>query len=247
MNSERLNTCPSQRVNTMCGQYVSNVNGQRHEKKAFALIELMIVIALMIILTAISFPAVASLTKSGRINQTVTEVGGLLEQARQYAVAQNTYVWVTFHTQTKDNVDKMYVTVVASKDGTDPGIYGTVPSTTFELISKVRTFQHVQLKEAGTFTPSEVTSLPSSPTVGSANALSLGTPFKIAIPGQTGSATFAQSIQFTPTGEARNAVGPIDVIEFALEPAQTSRASDPNNVAVVRLNGITGQALVYRK
>jgi Tfp pilus assembly protein FimT len=229
----------------MYRRYRSNVYSAG--SRAFALVELLVVIALMIILTSISLPALSSMSKSQRMNQTVTEVGGVLEQARQYAIAQHTYVWVVFHTRVVDGLDRVYVSIVASRDGTDPGVYGNVPSTSFELVSKVKSFQQIQLKEAGAFTASQVTSLPLTPVVTSLNALSTTTTFNIQLPGDSTRSPFSQTLVFTPSGEAQNGGSPIDIIEFALEPAQNKTLSNPDNVAVVRLNGITGQAFVYRR
>jgi type II secretory pathway pseudopilin PulG len=207
----------------------------------------LVVIAVIASLVSLAVPSIGSIFGGAKVNQTITELGGLLEQARQYAVAQNTHVWVLFNTDTVGSIDTLSIAVVASKDGTDPGSYGTVPSDNFTLISKMRTFPQFQLKNAGYFTSDKIPLLPLSPPVSdSANNLSASKSFSIKPPGNAGSVTFDRSLEFTPGGEARNASNPIDIIEFGLQPAKTSSTPDANNVVVMRVNGLTGQTLVYR-
>jgi len=226
-------------------------------KQAFTLVEMLVVIAIVVILTAVTAPSIVSLNNSGQMNQVTLELRGMLEQARQYAVAQNTYVWVAFNAQTSNNIDTISVAMVASMDGSDPGTMSSasllsVPSADLTLISKVRSFQQFQLQVPGGYSFALPVSVPTTPAIASANApasaSSGGTAtFNIQIPGNTTTTPFAQFIQFTPSGEARNSSNPIDIIEFALEPAQNHTVPNPNNVAVVQINGLTGEALVYRR
>lgn len=60
----------------------------------FTLIELVGVIAIIIVLTALLVPAFTSLKGSGDITQAAHTIAGVFEQARTYAVANNTYAWV---------------------------------------------------------------------------------------------------------------------------------------------------------
>jgi prepilin-type N-terminal cleavage/methylation domain-containing protein len=213
--------------------------------RGFTLVELLVVMGIVIILAVASAPSIISILSGGSMNQATMEINGILEQAREYAVAKNTYVWVTFNTQVVNNLDTLTVAVVASNDGTDPGVYGAVTGTNFSVISKIRSFPQMELKDAGSFTSSQVSSLPASPTTGTVNALQSSAVFTIQIPG-SGTATFSKSVKFDPSGQARNGVSPIDIIEFALEPAQNTTLPNPNNAAVMRINGLTGQTVVYR-
>lgn len=213
--------------------------------RGFSLLEILTVVALMAIVLGVSIPAISGLNNSGKANQTIAEVAGLLEQARQYAVAQNTYVWVVFNTEVVNGADILHVTVVASRDGTDPQAYGAVPSGAFDLISRVRSFPQVRLTAAGNFTPAQISGLPS--TAGAANALGAGAIFNIKIPERATTSAFSQSIRFTPSGEARSASSPTDFIEFGLQPAPTTSTPNTNNIAAIRVNGLTGQPRVYRR
>lgn len=121
-----------------------------------------------------------------------------------------------------------------------------VPSTSFDLISPLRRFRQIKLSDAGTFTAAQVPSLGSLPSVTSANGFE-ATAFSIRLPGQSATAAFTMAIEFQPTGEARNSDSPINVLEFAMQPQKGNTVADPHHVAVVRINGLTGQTSVYRR
>lgn len=204
-------------------------------QRSFSLTELLVVIAVMAMLMSVSLPALTSLAFGGHFNQAVTEVNGMLEQARQYAVAQNTYVWVAFNIDQVNSIDQLAVAVVSSKDGTDlgpPYVNPTSSSSTIRLVSKIRTFPQLLLQDTPTAT----------------NSLTSSSFFSMKIPGASGSSSlFTRGIQFTPSGEARVAGSPVDVIEFGLQPKRNSSApTDTNNIAIVRVTGITGRVKVDR-
>ncbi len=231
-----------------------NLPPRSKSQRGFTLIELLVVISIMAIIISAAVPAVSGLKGAGNVNQATAALDGLLEQAREYAVAQNTYVWVAFYTDTNSQgQSELFAAVIASNDGTDPNpipgtaySYGKVPSAPLTLLNKVSAFTQLQLKPAGTFTSSQLSSLTNLPAAGAVNELS-AMAFSIQIPGRTGATTFPNSIQFLPTGEARNNSSPIDLVEFDLAPAMASSAPNGQNVAVLRTDGLTGETLVYRR
>ncbi len=206
--------------------------------------------AIMAIVAAISIPAIFALTNSNKLNSVASELQGMLEQARQYAVAQNTYVWVAFNTQTNSsNVDTVSVAVIASADGSDPGTYGTVPSSSYTLISRIRTFPQIVLQSPSyTGITLPTTGTESTNPAAPANAMqTLTTAFNIQLPGASTATTFTQALIFSPSGAVRNSTSPIDFVEFVLEPAMTHSNPNAKNVAFMRVNGLTGQTIVYRQ
>ncbi len=219
----------------------------------FTMVELLVVIAIMIVLVALTVPALTSMAKGNQMTQSLIEISGMLEQARQYAISRNTYVWVAMRPNPNGaNGDELSVAVLASKTGTDPfatpwSSYGAVPDDQIDLAARVRTFDQIRFEEAGTFTSSNIpglagktatTAAKNSPSKGSAS-------FQIKLPGASTASDFNRVIQFTPNGEARVSSNVIDVIEFGLRPTR-GKSGDENNVAVVRVNGLTGQTAVFR-
>jgi prepilin-type N-terminal cleavage/methylation domain-containing protein len=221
----------------------------------FSLLELIIVIAIIALLTSAGAPAISGLMNSGTANQNISQLSGILEQAREYAVSQNMYVWVAFHSgTTATGAKQVSVAVIASTDGTDPGAsawqqyqYGAVPSSTLVLVNRIVTLKEVSLQNANSLKPSQ---LPASPAVADpTNSLAddgSGAFFSITLPGESAPSNFSQAIEFTPSGQARNGSSPIDVVDLDVQP-QRGNVDDARNVAVLRVNGLTGETVVYRQ
>src|SRR5438552_19187105 len=64
--------------------------------RAFTLLELMVVIAIMVLAIAFIKPAFTSLKSAGDVTSAAYTIKGVLDQARTYAMANNTYTWVGF-------------------------------------------------------------------------------------------------------------------------------------------------------
>ena len=223
----------------------------------FTLVELLVVIAIIVLLSVLAMPAISSLVASGNMTRNVSELSDTLELARQYATANNTYVWVAFYSSTGTNgLNSLSVAVLASNDGTDPASassswatynYGAVPNPQISLVSKIVTLQQISVLGAGRLS---VGSLPATPAVSDpANSLATlqtGNFFTMTLPGTTTSIAFTQAIEFQPSGQVRNGSSPINVIDLDIQP-QKGTVNDTKNLAVLRINGLTGQTVVYRQ
>jgi prepilin-type N-terminal cleavage/methylation domain-containing protein len=112
---------------------------QRDRVSAFTLMELLIVMGIIAILLVLVAPAFTTMKSSSDFTAAVYGVQGLLENARTYAKANRTYVFVGF-TEVDSSVDpsvspqvttgtapygRVTVAVVASKDGTRHFQYAT--------------------------------------------------------------------------------------------------------------------------
>ncbi len=92
------------------------------------MLELMLVIGVIILVSAFVVPAFTNLKSAGDATSAVYNIGGLLEQARSYAMANHTYVWVGFAEvdASKDpsvnpqtiGIGRITIAIVASRDGT---------------------------------------------------------------------------------------------------------------------------------
>jgi prepilin-type N-terminal cleavage/methylation domain-containing protein len=100
---------------------------RRRLTSGFTLIELLVVIGVVGLLTALLTPVFTNLKSAGNLTSSAYTIKGVLEQARTYAMANNTYTWVGFYeedgSQPSTNpatpgVGRLVMSIVASKDGT---------------------------------------------------------------------------------------------------------------------------------
>jgi len=125
----------------------------------------MVVIAVLILLTALLTPAFTNLKSAGDVTSAAYTIKGVLDRARTYAMANNTYTWVGFYEENTTDTTPTTVTppytghgrlllaTIYSKDGTK--IYGnsdsntTLPATTFGQIGKLVKIEGVHLTDIG--------------------------------------------------------------------------------------------------
>lgn len=136
-----VSTAPSLRRPLSSDEVTSPFRRFVERRSAFTLVELLVVIAIMVIMMALVGPVMNSLKGSRDVVHIASDIDSTLEQARAYAMANDTYVFVGF-----DEVDvtqplstnptapqpagigRIAMAIVASKDGTriyDPNSNGT--------------------------------------------------------------------------------------------------------------------------
>jgi len=258
------------------------LRSKRAGNRAFTLIELLVVVAIMGLLAAISLPALKGLSGAEKFTQEIGQITGILEQARSYAMAQNTYVWVAIYpydpsmlTPSDASGDALFIATLASNDGSDPigwtsasvvPVPGIVSGTTTTIseILRVASFKQITIRTQNYFTQgsgaSQIASLPSgiedpltgpsaTPTfqitVKGVSAASLILP--ATVPSDAPTAQAVSVIQFTPSGAARINGSPIDSVWIDLQRAKAKGVIDADNIAAIRINGLTGLTSLYRK
>src|SRR6266567_9104384 len=94
-------------------------------RRAFTLIEMLVVMAIIALLMVLVAPAFTNLKSAGDVTGAASTVKGILDQARTYAKANNTYTWVGFYEENVASttpgtvgVGRLVMSVVASTDGT---------------------------------------------------------------------------------------------------------------------------------
>ena len=63
-------------------------------REAFTLIELLVVMSIISLLAVFAIPSIAGIRGASCLSSTAASLVGILDQARAYAMANNTYVWV---------------------------------------------------------------------------------------------------------------------------------------------------------
>jgi prepilin-type N-terminal cleavage/methylation domain-containing protein len=198
----------------------------QYNRSAFSLIELLVVMAIIAILSSLAIPAFNAIRGAGSLTKAANDVSGILEQARAYAMAQNTYVWVGFK---KEGSDTLLVGVSASPSG-------TTNANNLVSISRLVRIENLQLVEA-----------PASTARPQSNVVQLfgsGTAF----PFSSGTNAFAnQILRWNSRGEARLDSATLSrVIEIGLQPSANGVIRNASNYLAIQINALSGAVSVFR-
>ena len=194
----------------------------------FSLLELLVVVALLGVLSVLAVPALSGLTRSNTMNKNLLILSGVFEQARQYAISRNTYVWVVLTSASNTGLtNSLKVGQIASLDGTDvlswsPASTLVSGSSNLEMVGRPQELRMVRIEN-------------------SAAADAGASMASVNITG--GTLTFTRAVQFTPTGEARVGASVSRFIDLAVLEDSVVGSS---NRAVLRLTGLTGKTSVQR-
>ncbi len=207
--------------------------------RAFSLIELLAVMAIVTVMMAVSVPAFNVLKGTGDLTAAAYDIAGTLEQARAYAMANNTFVYVGFAERSQMDAAKtgegqIVMTAMGSKSGSR-----NVDGQNLVALTRLRKMPNVRLDA----------NIPNSgalarPAVQSAYQVASDA-FQAQDTIELGGVTFSKIIQFDPRGMASVQASSASVpqwMEIGLAGAKGSTA----NSAVVVLDGVTGVAKVYR-
>ncbi len=222
--------------------YFSISNLSAKAQRAFTLLELLVVIGIVAILMVLIIPAFTNIKSSGDVTSAAYTIKGVLDTARTFAKANNTYVWVGFFeenvastTPGTAGVGRLVMSTVASKDGTiiyDPTNLARQDLTTSLIqVGKLTKIDNVHLW-THTDTPSGTASTfdarPNVATtycVGDQSPSNSTTPFQYPVgnPAPTAQyAAFVKAVQFSPGGEARIDNSTVNANGSAVYPLQTA-------------------------
>lgn len=111
--------------------------------RGFTLIELLIVVGIIGLLLVLMAPAFTYIKGGTDVTSAAYTIKGVLEAARTYAKANNTYTWVGFYEENVANpaspnadtpaVGRVIISIVASKDGSE--VYTSVASPAADMDS----------------------------------------------------------------------------------------------------------------
>src|SRR5881409_2381221 len=109
------------------GVHPPGAHWQRERASAFTLLELLIVVGIIGLLMVLIAPAFTTIKGGTDVTSAAYTIKGVLDTARTYAKANNTYTWVGFYeedvAQSATNpatagIGRIVMSVVASKNGT---------------------------------------------------------------------------------------------------------------------------------
>ena len=248
---------------------------QRVRASAFTLLELLIVVGIIALLMVLIAPAFTTIKGGTDVTSAAYTIKGVLDTARTYAKANNTYTWVGFYEEDVSQpsishgtdpctgcVGRLVMSIVASEDGTtvyDPNNLATIDATKLTPVGKLTKIDNVHLwthtdtpNGTGSSFPSRP-NVPSTYCIGNSSPTNSATPFQYPV-GNPASVqyTFRKVVQFSPRGEAQinnnsNSLQP--AAEIALEPTHgaAAPASIPANVVAIQFNGFAGDVTIYRR
>jgi type II secretory pathway pseudopilin PulG len=195
------------------------------------LLELLIVVGIIAILFVLLTPAFTSLKGAGDVTGAAYTIKGVLDTARTYAKANNTYTWVGFYeedttaaTPTNNNPPypgkgRVLIATVASKDGTkifedtDPAV--ALPPDRIRQVGKLVKIEGIHLTDIGNPSPTpNPTPIPDTLLARPYTPYTEGSPFdhfnrigsdssdSTLFPFAAQNYTFYKTIRFNPRGEA---------------------------------------------
>lgn len=212
--------------------------------RGFSLVELLVVMAVLIVLLALSGPAMNALKGANDVTQGAADLSGTLEQARAYAMANNTFTYVGVTQTEQNNAYQVKFAVWASKDGTR-----NTATDNLQQIGRVKTMENAKLTRIDPYdnNPRPTTSVEAAEAFASALTLSSG--------GSGNAVTFDKVIRFGPSGlaqaddltNATAADNPMSYYEIGLKQTRGKNDNLPKaNSAVVQVSGLTGAVQTYR-
>ena len=228
----------------------------RSSRRGFSLVELLTVLLIISLLSALAVAALNSLGKSEGFNSATTTLSTLLEQARAYAMANNTYVFVGIEdtdasqsaggTQ-NPGIGRVAIQAFASQDGTL-----NLGASNLTAINRLQILNNLHVPASLSATSGTLANRPSAdyslgsttggttfPTVSSANAI-ISRNF-----------TFSKVIAFDALGivhiPTSPAISGFQYIEIDAEPTNgTTISANTTNVSAIQIDATTGAITVFR-
>jgi Tfp pilus assembly protein FimT len=253
-------------------QPAAHFRSQRERASAFTLLELLIVVGIIALLLVLIAPAFTYIKGGADVTSAAYTIKGVLDTARTYAKANNTYTWVGFFeedvSQASTNpattgVGRLVMSIIASKDGTtiyDPNNLATIDPTKLIQVDKLTKIDNLHLWTHTDIPPGTGSTFDTRPNVasiycvGDSSPANSATPFQypVANPAPAAQYTFQKVLQFSPRGETRvnnNSNSPQSAAEIAFEQTHgaATPAAIPANMVAIQVNGFAGDVRIYRR
>lgn len=247
---------PAAKTDGTCAPILAGLAGKRHGRalRAFTLVELLTVIAIMVLMIAAAGPVASSISGGRDVSTNAYNISGALEEARTYAMANNTYTWVGVAEENGDSstagatgVGRIIMTAIASLDGTKDALGDPTRLALISRLTRCNSVQLISTKGAAgdTTWPTPDNGYQAADT----SFVVSGKQFKYPLTG-TAIYTFNKLIQFNPLGEASKpgaSPSPWIAIGFRqIRGSDGSKGNDANGVGVY-VEGLSGRVRIFRK
>lgn len=202
--------------------------------RAFSLVELIVVIAIIVLIAGLAVPALNGIKGGNDLTTNAYRLQETLDQARTYAMARNSYVLVGITEQPPAlGAPAILISVVATKDGTRN-------FTAANLTQVSRLIRLEDLKIAPASNPS-----PARP-ADDFDTAAASTTFKYPLSG-TQKYTFDRAIEFSPEGMAYiHASTPTLARGGSVICVQPARQATSTNYAQLQIDALTGATSLDR-
>ena len=232
---------------------------------AFTLLELIIVVGIIGLLLVLIAPAFTTIKSGSDVTSAAYTIKGVLDTARTYAKANNTYTWVGFSGSIGSTVTgNVTLCVVASKDGTDLGTSVNQVGNRIDIttgvtpVGKVMRLDNAHIGDTGNPSPSP------SPAPEFETRAAVNVNYRIGASGSQYDSDyyfieqgtqFDRWIRFSPRGEAVVKGGGTQITQYAevglLPTHGTTLAVTINpasgNLVAIQISGFGGNVRIYRR
>jgi prepilin-type N-terminal cleavage/methylation domain-containing protein len=233
-------------------------------RAGFTLIELLIVLGILGLLLVLITPAFTYIKGGTDVTGAAYTIKGVLDAARTYAKANNTYTWVGFSGSIGSPVTgNVALVVVASKDGTDLGTGVNQPpgtrvdiTTSLTPVGKVMRLENAHIGDTGPPT-NDGTDFESRANVNINYRIgATGTQYNSDYYFIEQGTQFDRWIRFSPRGEAVVKGGSTQITQYAevglLPTHGTALAASPDpaasgNLVAIQISGFGGNVRIYRR
>ena len=245
---------------------------QRERSRAFTLVELIVVIALISTLMVLVAPAFTGIKSAGDVTSAAYTIKDALEQARTHAMAYETYVWIGFYEEpagqpstnpATPGTGRIVISTIASADGTtvyNPRSLAAIDPTRVTQLNKLVKVEgtHLATFPDGSGTGDTFDSRPAAiyetAKIGDTTPPNPSlTPFQYPVgnPAPAAQYTFVKAVEFSPRGEARinNRNYTLKTVaEIGLQPTHgTAVDVNSRNIIAIQFGALGGDLKIYRR
>ena len=238
----------------------------------FTLVELIVVIALTSTLMVLVAPAFTGIKSAGDVTSAAYTIKDALEQARTYAMAYKTYVWIGFYEEpagqpstnpATPGTGRIVISTIASADGTtvyNPRSLAAIDPTRVTQLNKLVKVEgtHLATFPDGSGTGDTFDSRPAAiyetAKIGDTTPPNPSlTPFQYPVgnPAPAAQYTFVKAVEFSPRGEARinNRNYTLKTVaEIGLQPTHgTAVDLNSRNLIAIQFGALGGDLKIYRR